>query len=227
MNAVIYYSNTGQSRSIAEYFASRLGYSVFSIENCANAHYENVLLVFPVLCQNIPTAVKEFLKGLSVDNLSVIATYGKMCYGNVLYEIQNKYKKNIVSGAYLPTKHAYIENDTEFCDYGKLEPIIQKIKAPSAIRLPRLYKNPLSNVFPSVRSRAGVRLYKNEKCNNCNICAQNCSLGAIQSGVANNKCIRCLKCVKLCPNRALSVKIRLPMRLYLKNKKRERIIIYI
>ena len=37
---------------------------------------------------HIPDIVKAFLKNVSIDNLTVVATYGKMCCGNVLYEIQ-------------------------------------------------------------------------------------------------------------------------------------------
>lgn len=227
MNAVVFYSNTGESRAVAEYLADKLGYPLFDIENFKNENYENLTLVFPVMCQNIPNRVKELLDGLSVENLSVIATYGRMCYGNVLYEIQNKYKKNIVAAAYLPTKHSYIDNDRSFCDYERLDPFIKKVKAPAPIRLPRLYKNPFANAFPKLRSQAGVKIYKNKQCNNCNLCAKSCSVGAIRSGITDNKCIRCLRCVSACPSNALEFKLRAPLRLYLKKKKIERIIVYI
>jgi menaquinone-dependent protoporphyrinogen IX oxidase len=84
MNAVVFYSNTGQSRAIATYFANQLGYPLADIETKCAEHYRNLVLVFPVHCQNIPDIVKSFLKNVSVENLTVIATYGKcvvgMCY---------------------------------------------------------------------------------------------------------------------------------------------------
>ena len=160
MNAVVFYSNTGQSKAIAAYLANQLGYPLADMETKCAVHYQNLVLVFPVHCQNIPDIVKNFLKNVSVDNLTAIATYGKMCCGNVLYEIQKSYQKNIVAGAYIPTKHSYIDNDDVFCDFDKLKPLIEKVKAPSYIQLLKLHKNPLADVFPKPRSRLGLTIQK-------------------------------------------------------------------
>lgn len=153
MNAVIFYSNTGQSKAVATYFADALKYPLWDIEtNCAKC-YHNLVLIFPVYCQNIPDAVKAFLKKVNATNLTVVATYGKMCCGNVLQEIQRDYNQNVVAAAYVPTKHTYIEEDTPFCDYAKLVKVIEKIKDPAPIELPKLYKNPLANLFPNGEAR--------------------------------------------------------------------------
>jgi ferredoxin len=226
MNAVVFYSNTGQSKAIATYFASQLGYPLADVEAKRAEHYRNLVLVFPVHCQNIPDIVKSFLKNVSVENLTAIATYGKMCCGNVLYEIQKNYQKNIVAGAYIPTKHSYVGNDDVFWDFNKLKRIVEKVKEPSCIQLPKLYKNPLADVFPKLRSRLGLTIQKSADCSGCNLCAKRCSFGAIQSGITNRKCIRCLKCVESCPHQALKVKISLPLKLYLRKKKINEVIIY-
>lgn len=226
MNTVAFYSNTGQSKAIATYLASQLGFPLIDIEASCAEHYENLVLVFPVHCQNIPDIVKDFLKNATVDNLTVIATYGKMCCGNVLYEIQRSYQKNIVAGAYIPTKHPYVENDGTFCDFDKLKPLVEKIKEPSYIRLPKLYKNPFANIFPKQRSRFGLKIQKNIGCDGCNLCAESCSFGAIKLGTTNHDCVRCLRCVALCPKKALTVKLKLPLRLYLGKKKLAKVVIY-
>ena len=106
MNSVIFYSNTGQSKAVAEYFADALSYPLLDIKENKTAEYQNLVLVFPVLCQNIPDVVKGFLQRIKVENLTIIATYGKMCCGNVLWEIQNKYQHTIVAAAYIQTKHS-------------------------------------------------------------------------------------------------------------------------
>ncbi|MBQ8416829.1 MAG: EFR1 family ferrodoxin [Clostridia bacterium] len=226
MNAVAFYSNTGQSRSVAEYFAEQLSYPIINIENSSDDHYENLVLVFPVHCQNVPDIVKAFLKTTKIKNLTVIATYGRMCCGNVLREIQNRYRQSIVAAAYVPTKHSYLAQDSAFSDYDKLRPIVEKIKTPAAIILPRLYKNPLANLFPKWRSRVGLKIFKNANCNGCNACGENCPLKAICEGVPSSECIRCLKCVTACPRHALEIKIRLPLKLYLRKKKSDQLIIY-
>ncbi len=227
MNAVAFYSNTGESKAVAEYLADGLRYHLVDIERGGESHYNNLVLVFPVHCQNIPYVVKAFLKGTKVDNLTAVATYGKMCSGNVLYEIRRKYHMNIVAGAYIPAKHSFVEGDDSFCDFESLIPIIEKTKHPSTVRLPRLYKNPFANLFPKLRSRLGLKIVKNSSCNGCGICSGQCSFNAVNAGVTNGKCIRCLKCVAACPNKALSVKLRLPLRLYLRKKKVDKLIIYV
>ena len=227
MNAVVFYSNTGQSKVIATYFANQLGYPLADVETKCAEYYQNLVLVFPVHCQNIPDIVKSFLKNISVENLTVVATYGKMCCGNALYEIQKNYQKNIVAGAYIPTKHSYIDNDDVFCDLDKLKPLVEKVKEPSYIQLPKLYKNPLADVFPKLRSRLGLTIQRSADCGRCNLCAKRCSFGAIQSGITNRKCIRCLKCVEACPHKALKIKLGLPLKLYLRKKKTNKVIIYI
>ncbi|MBE6653543.1 MAG: hypothetical protein E7610_09045 [Ruminococcaceae bacterium] len=227
MNAVVFYSNTGQSKAIATFFANQLGYPLADMETKCAEHYHNLVLVFPVHCQNIPDIVKTFLKNVFVENLTVIATYGKMCCGNVLYEIQKSYQKNVVAGAYIPTKHAYIDRDDVFCDFDTLRPIVEKVNAPSYIQLPKLDKNPLADVFPKLRSRLGLTIRKSANCNGCNLCAERCSFGAISSGITNRRCIRCLKCVESCPRRALKIKSGLPLKLYLRKKKTNKLIIYV
>jgi ferredoxin len=227
MNAVIFYSNTNNSKAIAEYFANQLVYPLSDIETRCSKHYQNLVLVFPVHCQNIPHIVKNFLKNVSIENLTVVATYGKICCGNVLYEIQKNYQKNIVAGAYIPTKHSYIDNDDVFCNFDKLKPIVEKVKEPSYIQFSRLYKNPLANIFPKLRSRLGVAIQKNEDCNGCNLCAERCSFGAINMGKTNHKCIRCFRCVESCPRQALKIKLCLPLKLYLRKKKTNNLIIYV
>ena len=226
MNAVVFYSNTGQSKAIATYFANQLGYPLADMEIKCAEYYRNLVLVFPVHCQNIPDIVKSFLKNVSVENLTVVATYGKMCCGNVLYEIQKNYQKNIVAGAYIPTKHSYITNDSAFRDFNKMDRIIEKIKNPSYIQLPKLYKNPLADIFPKLRSRIGLAIQKSENCNGCNLCAERCSFGAIKSGKTNSNCIRCLRCVEACPHQALKIKLGLPLKVYLRKKKTQEVIIY-
>ncbi len=227
MNAVLFYSNTEQSKSVASFFANQLGYPLIDMETGYAKNYQNLVLVFPVHCQNIPAIVKDFLKNITVTYLTVIATYGKMCCGNVLYEIQQKYQKNMIAGAYIPTKHSYIEEDDAFCDFDKLLPLVEKIKNPSFIQFPKLYKNPLADVFPSLRSRIGLQIYKKESCDGCNACQKHCSFQAIKAGVTNPMCIRCLRCVAICPQKALEVKIGWPLKLYLRKKKVNRTILYV
>ena len=226
MNAVIYYSNTGQSRRIAEYLADKSGFELLDMYEISQSVFDAAVLVFPVHCQNIPAAVKTFLQRLKANALAVVATYGKMSFGNVLYEVQKNYRQNIVAAAYVPVKHAYLtEKGFEECE--KLDRIIEKLQNPVAVRIPKSRKNPLANIAPKLRSRAGVKLYSDAACNNCGICTAVCKNGGIVNGKPNKNCIRCLKCVESCPQKALHFSLSPAMRSYLKKKKKTDLIIYI
>ena len=97
-NAVCFYSETGETKRIAGYFAKETGYPLTDITEKGIAktkvkeretfYYDNLVLCFPVHCQNIPGLVKDFLSESKINNLTVIASYGKMNHGNVLYEVQ-------------------------------------------------------------------------------------------------------------------------------------------
>lgn len=226
MNAVIYYSNTGQSKRIAQYFSEKTAFSLYDIFGLPTYSFDTAILVFPVHCQNIPKPISDLLKRLNVQALIPIATYGKMCYGRVLYEIQKRYNHDITAAAYVPAKHAYI-SESEHFDYESLNPLLSKISDCTPIIIPKTYKNPLSNLCKGLRSRMGVKIYKNKNCTDCGACTAACNNNAINNGVTNRKCIRCLKCVAECPNNALHFKNRLPMRLYLRKNKINRTVIFI
>lgn len=226
MNGVIYYSATNQSKCIAEYFAEKTAFGLFDIFALTEYEFETAILVFPVHCQSVPEPVKNLLKRLRVKALAVIATYGRMCPGNVLYEIQRRYNHNVIAAAYVPTKHSYL-SESGFSDFEKLNVILNKVNNPAPVKVDKLYRNPLSGICKGLRSRIGVKIYKDKRCDGCGTCNSACNYNALNFGKTNRKCIRCLKCFENCPKNALHFSLRLPMRVYLRKKKYDELIIYV
>lgn len=225
MNAVLYYSNSGESKRIAEYLADKTGFALIDINAADSLQYERALLVFPVYCQNVPQAVKEFLRKLKTEYLALIATYGRASYGNVLNEVQREHRHRIIAAAYLPTKHSYVDEE-RFDEFDRLAPFIEKLDGDGEITIPRSRKNPFASFAPEWRSRLGVKIVKNARCTDCGTCNGICPQNAIKYGKPNGKCIRCGKCVVSCPQGALTLKTSRPMRAYLNKRKRDELVIY-
>lgn len=230
MNAVLYYSNTGESKRIAEYLADKTGFDIFDITKTAQCEFASAVIVFPVYCQNVPAAVNDFLQKLRAENVAVVATYGRASYGNVLNDIQRRYNHKIIAAAYIPTKHAYVD-EAGFDRFDELAPLTDKILSADnnscAVTIPRSRKNPFAAFAPSGRSRIGVKIVRNERCDGCGKCKAVCPQNAIKQGKPNRKCIRCAKCVVSCPHGALTLRLSTPMRIYLNKRKKDEIVIYI
>lgn len=228
VNAVVYCSHTGESKRIAAYLAEQTGYPCIDIFALDTYAFDTAVLVFPVHCQNVPAAVKKLLSKLHVNRLVVVATYGKMSFGNVLHEIQKRWRHTVVAAAYVPTKHAYV-SEPAFDGFDRLQPLIAKIRSTESepIAIPKTFKNPLSNVCKGLRSRLGVKLYRDKTCDRCGACATACRYAAIVNGKTNGRCIRCMQCVASCPRHALHFENRLAMRLYLRKKKTDQLILYV
>ncbi len=223
MNAVVYYSNSNESKKIAEYLSEKANYEIFDLRLVDQYKFNNLIIVFPVYCQNIPDEVKEFVKKIQVINVSVVATYGRKSFGNVIYEISKINKLNLISYAYVPTRHTYIENDLSFTEFDKLDCLIDKFNNPTSIKIKRYFKNLFANIMMLKRSQTNIKILKTEKCNNCNICGNICS--NINKGDPNKKCIRCLRCVNICPNRALLIQKSFALKIYLKIINKNKLIV--
>ena len=232
MNAVFYYSNTDQSKTVAEYIANALGWDIFNIEDGdgEGLEYEKAFIVFPVHCQNIPARVKSFLSNLLARYLIPVATYGRMHHGNVLYEIENDYGFTVIGGAFVPAKHTYIEEEeVSPADLWALEPLIEKAREEksTSVSFLREKKDLFADLAPAWRSRVGVSLRRTKACKGCLLCETVCPCWRERGRTPSKECIRCLKCVSVCKEKALKVRVTLPLKIYLKKKKRSEIKVFV
>ena len=224
---VFCFSGSGHSWAVAKELAEMLACELCPIEGDTETKAEETtVVVFPVYCQNIPSPVVDFLRKLQSKYLVLIATYGKISYGRVLYEAQRLVQGDVIAGAYIPVGHTFLDGNCDF-DKEKLFPIIERIKVPKAAKIPKTRKNPLANIFPALRSRMGVKLIKDSRCTNCGTCEKACPMGAIQNGNAGAACIRCLRCVKSCPPKALHYKNSWILNLYLKSYYLDDFVLYL
>ena len=105
MTSVYCFSGSGHSYAIAEYFARELQVPVVNIDRrLAESHCQADLavVIFPVYCQNIPAVVRDFFSKQDSKHVVLIATYGKISHGNVLWEAFKIIRGRVIAAAYVP-----------------------------------------------------------------------------------------------------------------------------
>lgn len=227
MADVYCFSGSGHSMRVASFFKERLNGTVIPIgKNTEQGASETAIVVFPIYCQNIPSPVTAFLKQLNAKYAILVALYGGISYGNVLYEAQSLYNGIVIAGAYVPSGHSY-KNEPFVFDVNRLEPLLNKLSSREKVDIPKMPKNIFSDLAPALRSRIGVSLRRSEDCDGCDVCGKTCPVGAMKKGIADRSCIRCLRCVSVCPKNALSFKPILAMRIYLGFRRKNEFKLYI
>lgn len=207
MIRIFCFSGTGHSMAVARYFAEYLETEITDISQkktipCSES--EISIIVFPVYCGNIPEIVKSVLPKINSKYFVLIATYGKVSTGNVLWESAKLVKGKVIAAVYVPTGHTYLDEPAEF-DSEILKPILKRIKHPKETVVKKERKGILPYIFPNLRSRLGVKINRTADCNKCALCEISCPMQAILDGKISKRCIRCLRCVKSCPRNALKV----------------------
>lgn len=223
---VFYFSGSGHTQEIADYCAQALNVDVISFDKDKFQVCDVAIVVFPVYCQNIPQIVRDGLPKIDAKRFVLIATYGRISFGNVLHEASQLINGTMVAAAYVPTGHSYLSEGNIF-DLNLLHPIFANLSSERSISIKRFKKNIFADFLPDFRSRIGVKIKCSEDCNKCGICTRNCPCQAMHNGTPDNKCIRCLRCVKNCPQQALSFHLNPFMKWYLRKPKEKRFLLFL
>lgn len=200
--------------------------SIGSIACRAENAAETAVVVFPVYCQNIPKPVKKFLSECSAKYVVLIATYGGISPGNVLWEASKCVFGAVIAAAAIPTGHSVLSESEPKTDF-PFSFVAERIRTPKEAKIVKRFKNPFSDFFPSLRSRLGIKITRLSGCNRCKLCEENCPTHAIRDGAINGKCIRCLRCVSQCPKHALSIRVHPLLKMYLLKKRKNRLVLYL
>lgn len=231
--ANIYFSTSGESEKVAHYYASKLNCQTIDLTPATtrknfdfSQQFDLSIITFPVHCQNIPIPFKSVLPKIKANYFIINITYGKMSFGNCLADAAKLLRGKIIGASLIPAKHTYLDEPSHKQLY-RLDDIIERIPLKQEIRIPHFPRHILANFFPVLRSQIGIKIIQSDRCTKCNLCTNHCPTESIVAGtIKKHKCIRCLKCIYVCPEKVLDFKVRKPLKYYLRKERENRFIIF-
>lgn len=191
MNGILYFSSTGNSLWIAKKIKEKFGGKVLYIPNYVGngEEFDKIFLITPIYSYGMPTFVYDLLPSLNkTSELIIIENYGGMVLGadTLIYNYAKKYKLNI--------KAVYViqmpENYTLFMTIPKF--YLTSILKKSTTRL--------NKIISQIENKQ-YRIPKQKKTKEKVYLKNKANWHLIGNSFhCNENCIKCGKCIKLCPS---------------------------
>lgn len=225
MNGILYFSSTGNSLYIAKKVQEKFGGKILFIPKYADdgREFERIFIVTPIHSFGMPAPVFDFLPNLNKKTeIIVIQNYGGMIGGADFLFLQYAQKL----GLNLKSLHTikmpenftlsftvpkfYMNRTLKNCEEN-LKKIFEKIEA-NSFHLPKKRKTKEKTYLKNKSNwhLIGKVFCANENCMKCGKCIKLCPVGNIEikDGKISFKenCIACLSCYHRCPNKAIQYK---------------------
>lgn len=227
---LVYFSPTGTTRKVVmetartiEMKSVSFDFSVFKEKKTILKFSENDFAIFaaPVYSGRIPELFTGYLEHVSGNNTpaALIVTYGCREYEDALLELKETVESHgfkVIAAAAFPTEHSIVPT------IGARRPNKADMKTISefGVELNRRIRksNSFDEISLAVPGNSPYRKYSKNHlfpkadinlCTECKACAKTCPAGAIPlktpGKTDHKKCIGCLKCVRVCRQKARSV----------------------
>lgn len=227
---LVYFSPTGATRKILMETARSIDLKTLSFDfsvykekrpSLRFAANDFALFAIPVYSGRVPALFMEYLENISGDGTpaALIATYGCREYEDALLELKETVEKNgfkVIGAAAFPTEHSIVPS------IGARRPNKADLKeaAEYGIELNRRLKKEetFGNIEVKVPGNSPYRQYgktalfpkaDTSLCTLCGACAKVCPAGAIPADgpkkTDHKKCIGCMKCIRVCKQKARAV----------------------
>ena len=225
MLGILYFSSTGNSLYISKKIKGNLGGKISYIPKYSGdgSEFENIILLTPIYSFGMPKHVYDFLPRLDkTKELIVVQNYGGMVAGAdyLLYEYCTKNKLNLrsVYVVQMPENFTlsfsvpkfYLKKVLKNSDARIME-VVDAIKNQNYVT-PRKRKTKEKTYLKNMSNwhKIGKEFNANENCVKCGKCVGVCPVGNIS--LVDGKivffylCVACLGCYHRCPNKAIVYK---------------------
>ena len=172
---------------------------------------DKVVIGMPVYCSRLPQFT-HFLRNMKGNGakMVLVAAYGNNKFGDALLELNCQAVQvgfQPVAGAAMLASHCFIPEEVcsdrpNAADHKLILEFVSKIDwdKKEILSVPGAFPyRPYPASFPFLPETT-------DGCTHCRICEEICPVGAIKNGKTDaTKCIRCMACVKNCPNHCRQV----------------------
>lgn len=224
---LVYFSPTGTTQSVIRAAAKSFSHEILEhdITAYASRHVQLkfgeddfVIFGFPVYAGRVPPTFRDRLNGIKGQHTlaALIATYGNREYEDSLLEMRDIAENNgflPVGAAAVVTEHSVIRsiaagrpdaNDMAFIENFCSE---LKKKIASVTSKGEIFKLTVPGKKPYRRYiKLPMTPVVTASCTACGLCEKKCPVGAISEQdprkIDKEKCICCMRCVRLCPQKA-------------------------
>lgn len=235
MNAIFYFSGTGNSRSVAKRMAEGLGGAALceltrerldAARSAPPLRCETAVVVFPSYAYGLPALVGEFFRAdpLRADYLALAVTCGTSAGGSLAAAKRILRRRKVRSDLYweIPSVENFLPLFGEQGDAVVERRVALEQEATDAFlaAVRRREKSSLcafrpgsatvSALFRLATPLLAARIRVGEACNGCELCRRACPANAIRMEdgrprIDRRRCNQCQACLNLCPRRALSM----------------------
>lgn len=224
---LVYFSPTGNTQSVIRIVAKSFSNEILEYDMTAYStsdmqlKFEKndfVIFGFPVYGGRVPETFRDRMNGVKGQDAlaALIVTYGNREYEDAILEMKDIVESNgflPVGAAAVITEHSVIRSIAsgrpDANDIAFLEDFCSKLKMKIALIT---FKGELFNL--TVSGKKPYRRYVKlpmipvvaASCTACGLCENECPVGAISKKnlrkTDKGKCIGCMRCVRICPQKA-------------------------